>query len=198
MKRNTLVRFLIHWHGTKWPISLQWRHNERDGVSKHQPHDCLLNSLFRRRSQKTSTLRVTGLCAGNSPVTGEFPAQRASNAENVSIWWRHHVLIFFIVIYLKNTFFVFWFLIGLAHLHWFIPRCWIDYRWALIKVIAMGRTGNMPLVLEPMLTQFTATFEDFGARSRYLRHGEVIASHGILWDVITYPCPWYLLLMPQS
>ena len=28
---------------------------------------------------------------GNSPVTGEFPAQRASNAENVSIWWRHHV-----------------------------------------------------------------------------------------------------------
>ena len=45
----------------------------------------------RHRSKKTSKLRVTGLCAGNSPVTGEFPAQRASNAENVSIWWRHHV-----------------------------------------------------------------------------------------------------------
>ena len=30
------------------------------------------------------------ICAGNSPVTGEFPAQMASNAENVSIWWRHH------------------------------------------------------------------------------------------------------------
>ena len=30
--------------------------------------------------------------SGNSPVTGEFPAQRASNAENVSIWWCHHVL----------------------------------------------------------------------------------------------------------
>ena len=39
-----------------------------------------------------SKLRVTGLCEGNSPVTGEFPAQMASNAENVSIWWRHHVL----------------------------------------------------------------------------------------------------------
>ena len=38
-----------------------------------------------------SKLRVTGLCAGNSPGTGEFPAQMASNAENVSIWWRHHV-----------------------------------------------------------------------------------------------------------
>ena len=34
----------------------------------------------------SSKLRVTGLCAGNSPVTGEFPTQMASNAENVSIW----------------------------------------------------------------------------------------------------------------
>ena len=67
-------------------IALWWRHNGRDGVSNHQPHDCLLNGLFRRRSKKTSKLRVTGLCVG----TGEFPAQTASNAENVSIWWRHH------------------------------------------------------------------------------------------------------------
>ena len=44
----------------------------------------------RHRSKKTSKLRVTGLCAGNSPVTGEFPAQMASYAENLSIWWRHH------------------------------------------------------------------------------------------------------------
>ena len=43
------------------------------------------------RSKKTSKLRVIGLCARNSPVIGEFPAQKASNAENVSIWWRHHV-----------------------------------------------------------------------------------------------------------
>ena len=40
--------------------------------------------------KKVSKLRVTGLCAGNSPGTGEFPAEMASNAENVSIWWRHH------------------------------------------------------------------------------------------------------------
>ena len=60
--------------------SLQSRHNERDGVSNHQPHDCLRNRLFRRRSKKTAKLRVTGLCAGNSPVTGEFPAQMASKA----------------------------------------------------------------------------------------------------------------------
>ena len=42
--------------------------------------------------KKTSKLRVTGLRVGNSPGTGEFPAQMASNAENVSISWRHHVL----------------------------------------------------------------------------------------------------------
>ena len=72
--------------------SLQWRHNERDAVSNHQTRDCLLNLLFRRRSKKASKLRVTGLCWGNSPVTGELPTQRASNAENVSIWWRHRVL----------------------------------------------------------------------------------------------------------
>ena len=41
-----------------------------------------------RRSKKTRKLYVTGLCEGNSPVNGEFPALRASNAENVSIWWR--------------------------------------------------------------------------------------------------------------
>ena len=63
--------------------SLQWRHDGRDadGVSNHQPQHCLLNIK----------VRVTGLYAGNSPVTGEFPAQMASNAENVSIWWLHHV-----------------------------------------------------------------------------------------------------------
>ena len=71
-------------------IPLRWRHNGRDGVSHHLPHDCLLNRLFRCRSKEISKLRVTGLFAGNSPVTGEFPAQMASNAENVSIWCRHH------------------------------------------------------------------------------------------------------------
>ena len=47
--------------------TLQWHHNKRDCVSNHQPRDCLLNRLFRLRSKKTSKLRVTSLCAGNSP-----------------------------------------------------------------------------------------------------------------------------------
>ena len=59
---------------------LQWRHNGCDGVSYHQSHGCLLNRLFRHKSTKTSKLRVTGFVR-DSP-----------HAENVSIWWRHHVI----------------------------------------------------------------------------------------------------------
>ena len=51
------------WFRWFWRVRpLQWRHNERDGVSNRRRLDCLLNRLFRRRSKKTSKLRVTGLC----------------------------------------------------------------------------------------------------------------------------------------
>ena len=68
-------------------LTLQWCHNGRDSVSSHQSHECLLKRLFRRRSRKTSKLRVTGLCVGNSSVTGEIPTQ---NTEKVSFWWLYH------------------------------------------------------------------------------------------------------------
>ena len=71
--------------------SLKSRHNGHDSVSNHQHYHCLLNCLFGRRSKKISKLCVTGLCVGNSPGIGEFPAQMASYEENVPIWWRHHV-----------------------------------------------------------------------------------------------------------
>ena len=51
----------------------------------------ILYSIVHSGADQRKQLRVTAFCAGNSPVTGEFPAQRASNAENVSIWWRHHM-----------------------------------------------------------------------------------------------------------
>ena len=71
------------YYGKVWSISknntikdhaqtLQWRRNERDGVSRHQLHDSLFNHLFRHWSKKR---------------------QRASNAENVSIWWCHHEIL---------------------------------------------------------------------------------------------------------
>ena len=72
----------------KW--TLQWRHNGRDGVSNHQPHHYFSTvywGAYRRKHQRSASL---AFCAGNAPVTGEFPAQKASIVENVSIWWRHH------------------------------------------------------------------------------------------------------------
>ena len=80
-----------------WWTLLQWLftdYYEHDCISNHEPHDYLLNRLFMRRSKKISKLRNTDLFEGNSPVTGEFNAQMASNAENVSIWWRHHAFRF--------------------------------------------------------------------------------------------------------
>ena len=77
----------------RWP-NMPMHYNDiiMGGVSNHQPHGCSLNRLFRRRSKKTSKLCVTGLFTGNSPVTGVFPTQRASNAENVSIWKCFHLM----------------------------------------------------------------------------------------------------------
>ena len=71
-------------------ITLQWYLNERDSVSNHQPHNCLLKPLFRRRSKKTSKLVSLAYVRGirrwpiNSPHRGPLPRK------NVSIWWRHH------------------------------------------------------------------------------------------------------------
>ena len=70
-------------------VTVQWRHNERDSVSNHRRLDYLFNRLFMGRSKKISKFRVTGLCERNPPVTGGFPSQGVSNAENVSIWLSH-------------------------------------------------------------------------------------------------------------
>ena len=58
-------------------LTLQWHHNNCDGISNQRHLNCLLNHLFRCRSKKTSKLCVTGLCEEKSLVTGEFPMLRA-------------------------------------------------------------------------------------------------------------------------
>ena len=81
-----LFKGLITSQSILMKVPLQWRHTEHNGVSNHHRLECLLNRLFRRRSMEISKLHVTGLYEGDSLVIGWFPAQRASNAENVSIW----------------------------------------------------------------------------------------------------------------
>ena len=87
-KTYTFPTGMHHWR--RYFLALQWRHNQREGISNHLCLDCFLNRLLWRRSEKTSKLHVTGFCEGNQLMTGGFPSQRASNAENASISWRHH------------------------------------------------------------------------------------------------------------
>ena len=89
--RDSIVQKRQHGMNIPARVTLHWCDNERDGVLNQRCLDCLLSHLFKRSSKKTSKLRFTGLCEG-WPVTGEFPAQRADNVENASIWWRHHVI----------------------------------------------------------------------------------------------------------
>ena len=65
------ISFAMLWCNGKLP--LHWRYNDHGGVSNHQPHGCILNRLFRCRSKKTSKLRVTDLCARNSPGPVKSP-----------------------------------------------------------------------------------------------------------------------------
>ena len=51
------------------------------------------SSVYSGEDKKAPKLCTTGLCAGNSPVTGAFPAEMARNAESVSIWWRHRDIV---------------------------------------------------------------------------------------------------------
>ena len=81
--------------GALYQNALRWRHNDHNGVSNHQPHGCLLNRLFRHRSKKNIKAPRHWPLWGEFTGTGEFPAQRASNVENVSIWWRHHGMLLY-------------------------------------------------------------------------------------------------------
>ena len=68
-------------------ISLRWRHMNVM-LSQIIGHSTVYLTGYADPNQiKSSSL---ALCEGNSPVTGEFPIQRASNVEKASIWWRHH------------------------------------------------------------------------------------------------------------
>ena len=118
-----------------WVFTLQWRHNRHDSVSNHQPYDCLLtvySDADQRKNQSSASLAfVRGIDRG----TGEFPAQMASNTENVSICWRLHEV--------KIT-------LGL------MPEDLIDGESTLVQVIAWCRQATSQNYLRS-LTQYGVT-----------------------------------------
>ena len=176
-------------------MSLQWRHNGRDSVSNHQPHGCLLGRLFRRRSKKTSKLRATGLCAGNSPGTDKFPAQMASNAETVSIWRRRHVIIDPSTNLNRLTLYVLNFSEGKKHIftfyvippHWHDRGSWNHFSnktrtclfYISISWVVMSWRRKEPCHHQPWYLLYW---------TELTRSAHVI-SHTRLRNIIPYPCP---------
>ena len=87
------VKLTLTKYNKAWTVhTLQWRYNEHYGVSNHQPHDCLLNRLFRCRSKKTSKLHITGLCAGNSPRRGPVMRKMIPFDDVIMIFLETHVM----------------------------------------------------------------------------------------------------------
>ena len=88
------VRQTITWTNVEQYHNVeQWRHNDHDGVKNHQHHGCLCNRLFRHRWKKTSKLRVTGLCVGNSPGPVNSPHKGPVTRKMFSfddVIMRHH------------------------------------------------------------------------------------------------------------
>ena len=68
-------------------VTSQWRHNERDGIPITSHTQPFIQGVNQRKHQSSASLWHWPL---RGEFTGEFPAQRASNTEKVSIWWRHH------------------------------------------------------------------------------------------------------------
>ena len=71
-------------------VALRWRHNGRDWHLKSPASRLFTQPFIQTQIKENIKALCHWLCAGNSSGTGEFPARMASNAENVSIWWRHH------------------------------------------------------------------------------------------------------------
>ena len=160
-------------------VTLQWRHNGCDGVSNHQPRDCLLKCLFRRISKKTSKLRVTGLCAGISPGTSQeheylyddssnnhvfSSIQKLPNTVNSLIWlikeFLCNVVTFYTQIhssvrYLADDKLKYIFVKETCILIQieFVRRCRSDTKSSLFLVIAWWRTCEKP-IYEPIKTHF--------------------------------------------
>ena len=70
-------------------LPLQWRHNEHDGVSTHQPHDCLLNHLFKgfKKDSKTFIWQRKYMLLDNNPSIFHF---MRSKPISYNIHWDKH------------------------------------------------------------------------------------------------------------
>ena len=91
---STSIALCAEFNGARWMPTQRGSHYNDvimgEMASKTSSLTIVYSTAYTGAYQRKHQSSITGLCAGNSPVTGEFPAQMASNAENGSIWWRHH------------------------------------------------------------------------------------------------------------
>ena len=136
-------------------LSLQRRHNGRNGISNHWCVHCLLSCLFRRRSKKISKLRVTGLCEGNSQVTGKNSSHKGPETQKMfpkiddvimSAWWQHWQIashphlqatclqtdILLEIVFLTILFYETWnlYIIFICP-HWYVAGSWNPSSWTI-------------------------------------------------------------------
>ena len=149
-------------------------------------------------------------------MTDEFPSQEASNTElwclmlsltrthcyeqsccqwNVlTLMWRHCNGISISITLFEGMF-------SRGHkvrsYHGFGNIQWPSAVWFILMAAQLFARRSNSHVIRTYGTDHEI-IEAFGARGRHLRHGQVIASHIILWDVITYPCLKYLVLASVS
>ena len=87
--RRTIYRFNSWWRIYMY-ASVNYGDVKLGTIASQITNLTIVYSTIQTQIKETSKLRATGLFVRNSPVTGAFPAQMVSNAENGSIWWRHH------------------------------------------------------------------------------------------------------------
>ena len=130
-------------------------------------------------------LRVIGLCDGNSPVTGEFPEQRASNAENVFIWW-HHQFITYCLTFEKST-------VTLPSFHDYIselPTCVLVLTdWDPFMMTPSN--GNIFRVIGPLCGEFTGPGE-FPAQRPVTRSFDVFFDLRLNKRLSKLPWGWWV------
>ena len=110
-------------------MTLQWRHNERDGVSNHQPHDCSLKRVFRGRSKKTSSFASLVFVRGihrwsvNSPHKRPVTRKMLS-FDDVIMSWQRSVCHGWLVSAIKS---LFWMLTCGVLWHSHNETSWVPY-----------------------------------------------------------------------
>ena len=121
-------------HYQPW-YPLCWMHRSLSQITSLMIVYSAVNSdTDQRKHQSSASLAFVG---GNSPVTSEFPTQRASYVENVSIWWHHRVS-FEKWCHLWTYYYVFYMSTTLAYCHsvrslqfiCLVPLCYSDVTWA--------------------------------------------------------------------